>query len=187
MAAIGVTGHLYLTDLDKIERGVNEALRRIETTCPKLPLEVISSLAEGADRLVVRHVLERPEARLVVPLPLARCEYMSDFGSADSRAEFLQLLNRADEVIEMPPVDTREAAYEAAGLYILDTCDVLLAIWDGQSAQGRGGPGAIVKHARCRKLPLAWVHAGNRVPGSQEPTSLGIEQGKVTFERLRSD
>jgi hypothetical protein len=29
-----------------------------------------------------------------------------------------------------------------------------------------------------------WVHAGNRRPGTQEPTSLGAEQGKVTVENF---
>jgi hypothetical protein len=33
-------------------------------------------------------------------------------------------------------------------------------------------------------LPIARVHAGNRRPGTMEPTSLGEEQGRVTFERF---
>jgi hypothetical protein len=42
----------------------------------------------------------------------------------------------------------------------------------------------IVDEARQNGLPIAWIHAGNRVPGTHEPTSLGEEQGKITFERL---
>ena len=70
MVAIGVTGHRTLADLDRITAGVNEALHRIEQAFPGQPLTVISSLAEGADRLVVQQVLARSKARLVVPLPL---------------------------------------------------------------------------------------------------------------------
>ena len=182
MVAIGVTGHRTLAEFDRITAGVAEALRHIEQTFPGQPLTVISSLAEGADRLVVHQALTHPKARLVVPLPLPQSDYLADFASAESKAEFLRLLGKADEVIELPPVPTRDEAYEAAGNYVLEHCDVLIAIWDGQDAQGQGGTGAIVARARQRGLSIAWVHAGNRNPGTQEPTSLGDEQGKVTFE-----
>ncbi|MDQ5852388.1 MAG: hypothetical protein M3380_10030 [Chloroflexota bacterium] len=109
---------------------------------------------------------------------------MADFESAESKTEFLRLLDQADDVIELPAVATREAAYDAAGLYILDHCDVLLAVWDGQPAQGQAGTGEIIAQARERGLPIVWVPAGNRKPGTQEPTSLGAEQGTVTFENL---
>jgi hypothetical protein len=33
-------------------------------------------------------------------------------------------------------------------------------------------------------LPFAWVHAGNRRPGTMEPTSLRTDQGHVTYENL---
>jgi hypothetical protein len=33
----------------------------------------------------------------------------------------------------------REAAYEAAGRYVVDHCDLLIAVWDRKPAQGRGG------------------------------------------------
>jgi len=67
---------------------------------------------------------------------------------------------------------------------VLDRCDLLLAIWDGLAAQRQGGTGAIVAEARRRGLPLAWVHAGNRKPGTTEPTTLGDQQGTVTYERF---
>jgi hypothetical protein len=163
---------------------VDNALCRIAQTFPGQPWTVLSSLAEGADRLVVQRVLARCQARLVVVLPLPTHEYLADFAAPASRQEFFTLLDRADEVIALPPSPTRNAAYEAAGHYVLEHCEVLLAIWDGQQAQGQGGTGAMVAQARQRRLPLAWVHAGNRKPGTQEPTSLGAEQGKVTFEHV---
>jgi hypothetical protein len=109
---------------------------------------------------------------------------VADFASAESVAEFVSLLGRADEVIEMPPAPTREQAYLAVGLYVLDRCDVLVAIWDGQGAQGLGGTAEIVLEARRRGLPLAWVRAGNRILGTEEPTTLGKEQGQMRFERF---
>lgn len=184
MIHIGVTGHRILAELDKIDAGVEEALRRIEQAFPGEPLTVISALAEGADRIVTYHVLARPGAGLIVPLPLPKSAYMTDFESAESRAEFLSLLQRAAQVEEMSPTATRDEAYETAGEYVLNNSDVLITIWDGRHAQGQGGTGQIVARARERGLPIAWVHAGNREPRTHRPTSLGEQQGRVTFENV---
>ena len=182
--AIGATGHRFLTDLHRIAAGVDEALDRIEQAFPTLAWTVVSPLAEGADRLVVTRALKRSKVRLVVPLPLPHSDYMADFESPESKEEFLCLLAQAGEVTTLPPVSTRDQAYQAVGRYVLDRCDVLIAIWDGRSTQGQGGTGDIVAQARGRGLPLAWVHAGNRKPATQQPATLSIEQGKVSFERF---
>ena len=184
MTAVGVTGHRFLADPERLTAGVEAALRRIEQAFPHGPLTVISALAEGADRLVARRFLARPEAHLVVPLPLPQSDYMADFESPASREEFLDLLAQAEQVVTLPPASNRDQAYAAAGRYVLDHCDVLIAIWDGKPAQGLAGTSEIVALARARRLPLAWIHAGNRLPGTNIPTSLGTEQGKVTFEHF---
>ena len=87
-------------------------------------------------------------------------------------------------MITLPLALTRDEAYAAVGRYVLDHCELLIAIWDGQGAQGQGGAGEIVAQAHQRGLPIAWVHAGNRRPGTQEPTTLGGEQGIVTLVRF---
>ena len=180
---IGVTGHRFLAEVDKVTAGVDEALDRIRDVFPAQRWTIVSPLAEGADRLVVHQALARAEVRLVVPLPMPQSDYMADFQSAASKEEFQCLLALADEVITLPPAP-RDEAYAAVGRYVLDHCDLLVAIWDGKGAQSQGGAGEIVAQARQRGLPMAWVHAGNRKPGTQEPTTLGEEQGKVTFERF---
>jgi hypothetical protein len=184
MIKIGVTGHRLLTDVKKIETGIAEALRVIEHIFPGERLAVISALAEGADRLVVHQVLSRAHSRLIVPLPLPEAEYLNDFATAESKQKFFTLFNRAEEVIELSPAPSREESYEASGKYILNHCDVLITVWDGQGAQGLGGTGGIVAEARRRNRPIAWIHAGNRQPGTETPTTLGEEQGKVTFENF---
>src|SRR5947199_5063965 len=168
MARIGVTGHRFLTEMDKISAGIEKALRRIEQEYPGESLTVVSSLAEGADRLAVHHILKRADAHLIAPLPLNRAKYMDDFASTESEEEFLALIAAA-QVVELPEGESRDAAYQAAGDYVLNHCDVLLTVWDGESAQGHGGTAHIVEEARMRGLPIAWVHAGNRKPGTHEP------------------
>jgi hypothetical protein len=117
-------------------------------------------------------------------LPLERRDYEQDFRTEESRREFTHLLDRAAKIITVPPTESREAAYEAAGRYVVGRADVLIAVWDGEAGQGRGGTGGVVADARRHGLPLAWVHAGNRHPGTLEPTTLGATQGTVTYERL---
>jgi hypothetical protein len=74
MATIGVTEHRFLAETDKVVAGIDAALDRIEAAFAP-SFVVISSLAEGADRLVVQRALARwMDVRLIVPLPLAQAE-----------------------------------------------------------------------------------------------------------------
>ncbi len=184
MIRIGITGHRILAEVEKIESGIATALRFIEHKFPSEKLAVVSSLAEGADRLVVRQARSRRHIRLMVPLPLPESDYLDDFAAEESKKEFRRLLGQAEKIVKLPPAPSRGEAYEVAGRYVLDHCDVLIAIWDGQGAQGLGGTGGIVAEARKRRMPIAWIHAGNRQPGTDKPTTLGEEQGKVTFENF---
>ena len=187
MSSVGVTGHRHLAEIERVSTGIERALARIDSEMVRGVLSVLSALAEGADRLVAKCALaQHPAARLIVPLPLPREEYLRDFASDESKHEFVKLLERADEVIELPPQPSRSDAYRAAGLYILDHCDVLIAVWDGKEGQGTSGTAAIATEARQRKLPISWIRAGNRKPGTNEPTSVGAEQGMVTFENFPS-
>ena len=136
--------------------------------------------------MVVEQVLNhRPSTRLVVPLPLLPEDFQADFSGAKSRREFLRLLDLADKVI-LPTgcADSREEAYWTAGKYILERSTVLIALWDGKSAQGKGGTGDMVAAARERNLPMAWVRCDNRRPDAHPVTYLGEDQGSVSFERL---
>ncbi len=179
---IGVTGHRFLMDEEKIARGIYEAVIKIEQEFPGEPLIVVSALAEGTDRLVAKRIMARNQANLLAILPLAKDEYRKDFKSRESKEEFDRLLSQALEVIEMPECDSRDEAYASAGRFVIEHSDVLIAVWDGKDAQGHGGTGEIVALARRRGIPIAWVHAGNRKPGTEEPTTLGEEQGKTSFE-----
>jgi len=183
VVVVGVTGHRVLAEVDRLKDGLEQVVRRVQAAFPG-DWTVASALAEGADRMVVRRLLARDGTRLLAVLPLPRHGYETGFADAVSTDEFGDLLRRADEVVEVASQPGHDGAYEAAGLAVLQRSDVLIAVWDGQAAQGRGGTGGILAEARRRGLPVAWVHAGNRRPGTLEPTSLGAEQGSVTFERF---
>lgn len=182
MTAIGVTGHRVIVHLEPVSIGVDKALRKIRKSFPGEGLTIVSPLAEGADRLVVLRVMEMEDVHLIVPLPLEMNDYLSDFKAESSKMDFLHLLNRADKVVNLPPGQDRTASYLAAGLYVLENCDVLITVWDGQPAQGPGGTGQIVADARDRMMPIAWVYAGE-----QNPRSGSISRknpGEVIYENF---
>lgn len=181
--AIGVTGHRLLADVARTSAGIDEAVGRLADLADGA-WTAVSALAEGADRLVARRLLDRPGSSLVAVLPLPPDEYELDFADRESRTAFRRLLDRAAEVVVVPPQPTREAAYEAAGLVVLQRSDILVAVWDGAAASGRGGTGAIVAEARLRAMPLVWVHAGNRARPGDDPAGFGVGRAAATYERL---
>ena len=162
---VGVTGHRVLPTPKEVESALERALGLVEERFPGRPLRLFSSLAEGADRIAARQVLSRPSASLVAVLPMPRQRYLHDFASASSRDEFSQLVEAAGEVVELPFHDDRRACYEQAGRYLLNHCELLLAVWDGLPPRGAGGTGDIVAGAAARGLPVLWVQADPGVPG----------------------
>jgi len=186
VVVIGVTGHRFLSKVERIAAGVDAALRRIEETYPGEPIAIVSPLAEGTDQLLVQRALAHLDAQLVVPLPLPPEDYLTDFVSPQARALFWHLLARADEVIHLPPAPTRSGAYAAVGHYVLDRCDVLVAVWDGQPARGQGGTADIVSVARSLGKPLAWIRAASCEPGAEQTLGHCAALGVVIFERFPS-
>lgn len=183
MTAIGVTGHRFLTDPDDVIQGIDKAFSAIRQVFPT-PYILYSSLAEGADRLAAHKALAYKDTRLIAPLPIHKMDYLAEFLSEESRKEFLFLLAHADQVIEMAPKPSRHASYEAAGHFILDHCQVLLAIWDGKQARGRGGTGQVITEARQRGLPIAWVKTHPYRPGKDQLPAFNKGQKGVIFERF---
>jgi conflict system pore-forming effector with SLATT domain len=170
---VGVTGHRTLLDEAAVEAAVREVLDTIETSVlprrEETPVRytVVSALAEGADRLVARVVLEREGAKLEAVLPLPREDFVHDFETTESREAFAHLARKAVHVYEPPPdeVEQRPEAYLSGGLRLVDHVDVLIAVWDGLESRGTGGTADVVAYARELKVPVFVV-------GSQAPYRL---------------
>ena len=161
---VGVTGHrwnrLRHADLEALRAGVRGALERLAEAAEGQPMRLVSPLAEGADRIVAEEAAALGW-QLQSALPFARAEYEKDFATSESRHEFRRLLARAAKVDELrgsrDSKDSRDSAYAAVGRLVLDSCDVLVAVWDGESARGEGGTAQMVREARERGLPVVWV------------------------------
>jgi hypothetical protein len=155
---VGVSGHRLLADPVAVAMAVDRVLEQL---APGRHVVAVSSLAEGADRIVATRVLARG-GRLEAVLPLPADDYTNDFVDAGSRAEFAGLLAAAERVTVVPPDPadpSREAAYARAGSAVLGACDVLLALWDGTPARGRGGTAEVVAeaHAAGRRVEVVPV------------------------------
>jgi hypothetical protein len=162
---LGVTGH-RLDKLDgaaiaRLKPAVGQAVARVARVAGRsaASLQVVSPLAEGADRLVASAALEQ-SAELVAALPFPRDAYRDDFADPASKAEFDALLSQAAAVVELPgerrDAAARAAAYAAVGRRVVDDSDMLIAIWNGDSPEGRGGTAEIVAYAgRCGR-PVLW-------------------------------
>ena len=145
---IGGMGHRKLGDQQRLRARVREVLRDLDDRLRQTPhvFVVLSPLAEGADRLVAEEVLAWPvlaggsPARLEVVLPLPEEEYLQDFDPQESKDAFHALLAHAHSVQTLPPAPSRTAAYEQVGRYVVDHCQVLIALWDGRPATGQEGP-----------------------------------------------
>jgi hypothetical protein len=161
---LGVTGHRSLEHLAEVRREVNIAIDQaceayVDRDGP-IALVVVSALAEGADRLVVKECMRRAGTTLEAILPLSVEEYTQDFLTPRSRRDFAGLLGTAISVEVVESMPTRDQAYERAGHVMVDRSDVVVAVWDGLAARGRGGTADIVDYAQAHHVPV--IHVDSR-------------------------
>lgn len=157
---IGITGHRKLEHLQLLRKSVQKTLSLIDEM-QKASLKdrpytynIISPLAEGADRFVAKEVMEwqvldsvdKPSLNVVLPLP--KEDYIEDFETVASKEEFESFLDRAMSICTLEKATSRKAAYENVGHYVVDNCDFLIAVWNGKTSSGQGGTGDIVEYAR---------------------------------------
>ena len=180
---VSVTSHRFLHHIEELIAPIDHVLDAIQARWPERGLTIISSLAEGGDRLVTQRALAMFQARLVVPLPMPEDEYSLDFAQAGSDQEFRRLLGQASEIVRFPSALDRPAAYATAGDYMLTQSDVLIALWDGQPAHGAGGTATVVAAARRMAHPMVWIRACNCRPGQLDPTPR-YAQGKISYENF---
>ncbi len=169
---VGVTGHRpnrLNPDTDALVERLRTVLQQIKTDASAcaptrdgtgpVQLRVLSSLAEGVDRLAATCALDLGY-HLQTPLPLPREEYAQDFAGAGSLAEFDALLLRAERVFELESSPThRDFAYRAAGHMVLRQCDLLIAVWDGEPSRGVGGTSELIDAAEETGRPVLYVDA----------------------------
>ncbi|MGW0855561.1 hypothetical protein [Streptomyces sp. NPDC002690] len=151
MHRIGVTGHRSIPPAAyaQVHEGLCEALRVTGGS-----LEALSSLAVGADQLFAQLALARG-ARLTAVIPSD--DYEKCFEEEDDLARYLMLKSLAGREVRLDYPHSTDEAYYAAGTWIADHCDRLVAVWDGLPARGLGGTGDIVTYARALGRPVTVI------------------------------
>ena len=127
---------------------IADAARGFDPAAPPALIGV-TSLAEGADQMFAAAALDQGY-RLLCPFPFPQAEFERDFAppkafAPDALAQFRGLIARAAagagvEPIEMPGLRADEGgAYAAAGGWLVERSDLIVAVWDGGPAAGAGG------------------------------------------------
>jgi hypothetical protein len=149
---IGCTGHQNLSPATR--RAVAAAIADVLASETEDELTGLSSLAEGADQIFAFAVLAAGgRLHAVVPSEAYECSFASSF----ARETYTRLLGLAAGSSTLPFEAPDEDAYLAAGRDVADRCEILIAVWDGQEAAGKGGTGDIVSYARGRGIDVRIV------------------------------
>jgi hypothetical protein len=162
---VAVTGHRDLVpdELPILRSRVRDCLFSLRYEYPSRTVVVMSSLADGADRLVAEEAVKLGMPLSVV-LPMPRALYEEDF-TAESREQFAQLCDVASEIFELPilpgssarsiveqgPGRTRQ--YAQVGVFLSAHCHVLLAVWDGKESELLGGTASTVRFHHHDVMP----------------------------------
>jgi hypothetical protein len=167
----GVSGHRDVRpeDTAELKRQVQLVFDRFRLAYPGASFELLSPLAEGADRIAAEIALSSG-VRLVVPMPMTQVEYEKDFGTQESLGEFRRFLETADSHFEVRDTerrsDRRSEKYADVGDYIARHSHVLILLWDGQDNEKIGGT------AWVKKRREHWVNS-TKAAGESAPPIFG--------------
>ena len=152
---IGVAAHrdLVESEIPGLEQQLSKFYQELQAELPGLDIKLITQLAEGGDQLAARLALDSG-FDLVTVLPMPQQHYESDFSSTEAITDFRALLDRSNQVIELPlepqteglDQKHRDRQYARAGIFTSNHCQVLLAIWDGRNAEHLGGTASVLHY-----------------------------------------
>lgn len=171
---VGVTGHnfkdLGVKASNAILPKIQEVLEKIQETADALhdhckglyaneapSLRIISALGDGAELLVTRKAVSQG-FELQCLLPVEHTEYKK-WLSQESVSLFEDLWQSESVKVELDgtlnnPISSRESAGQA----MLRQCDLLIAVWDGKPTD-KDSPGAVVREALARNIPIVWIES----------------------------
>jgi hypothetical protein len=164
---IGVVGHrdLVANELPGIRAAVKDVLTRLRDADRDVEINLLSSMAEGAD-LLAADVAAELGIDVIALLPYSVEQCRADLTSESSRATFDRLCESAERLeVPVPPGigpaqlarggEARDRQYQRAGLFIARYSSLLIAIWDGQDTDHNAGTARVVDFRRRGLGPAA--------------------------------
>jgi hypothetical protein len=127
---------------------------------------LISSIAKGADQVVVKSGMKILGASLEVVLPFRSKDYQQDFDQYEDQKTFNLLFEKADSKLnyafELEPAPAkRSEGYKKAGEMVVQSSEIILAVWDGMPARGEGGTAEMADYALSLKRPVIWINTND--------------------------
>jgi|SRR4051812_21262839 hypothetical protein len=119
--------------------------------------KALSSLAAGSDQVFAGVALGLG-IPVVAVVPLDGYER---FFEGPALVTYRRLLDQC-ELIQLTCKVSPERAFFEAGKFIVDSCDLLFAVWDGASAEGLGGTGDVVGYAQHKRRPVVHINPFNK-------------------------
>ena len=161
---IGVTGHCDIPNSKTVKLGVHVFLKLLASHLTHTPynLVLMSSLAEGADRVVAEAARDWKDTNLTEPvrieavLPLPPFKYVKDFKTFESRKVFFKLMKETSDCFVPTGKGSRQDSYRRAGEYVVNHCDIMIAVLDPTRVGKRGGTAEITELAKTRGC-LCWM------------------------------
>jgi hypothetical protein len=135
---IGVSGHQSRPGIDWDWTGarIRDIFKQRQPVA-----RAFTSLAVGSDQLFAREALAmKIPVTAIIPMP----DYERCFGP-DDLPIYRELLGQCDRLLLSASASDQES-FAAAGRYVADSCDLLVAVWDGRAATGLGGTADIVRY-----------------------------------------
>jgi hypothetical protein len=147
---VGLSGHQKMPDVayyfasDAIDSYLAEHARLTGVCC----------LAAGSDQLFAERIIASGnELYVVIP-----CKNYESTFDRDGLKKYKEFLAAAADTETLDFDEPGEAAFYAAGKRVAELSDELIAIWDGEAAQGLGGTADVVKYAKehGKSVLVAW-------------------------------
>src|SRR5579859_2025501 len=114
-----------------------------------------SALAPGADQLFIKAALG---LNIAVEAVIPCAQYAEIFTSTELLTEYHRLLDCCQKTHQLPAQACSDDAYLEAGQWIVHHSDLLLFVWNGYPAGGRGGTADVASYARAVKRPFTHIH-----------------------------
>jgi len=153
----GVTGHRDIKDTETVKSSVVSLLSKYKNTYKNTPLILLSALADGGDMLVAE-VAKELGFELHVILPYEKEQYLTTITNKEKFDEFVDYASKVITLnctyVEKKEDDGRITkkythCYQQLGQYIVDTSNILIALWDGEEEkENNGGTAAIVRYQK---------------------------------------
>lgn len=147
----------------RVFRELREATLRLQHSeplfCSSTPARLLlhTALATGADQIAA--ICARSSGYFVrALLPFEPSEYRKDFAPGEELDGFEQAVAAADEIVALAGDRADpEGAYVSVGQSLVETADILLAIWDGEQGRGPGGTAHVVELALRNMVPVIHI------------------------------